>query len=58
MKYGNNVDVVNKYFNTNPLLFAVLRIPIWIHIRTFEGLLDPDPLVRGADPDPAIIKQK
>jgi hypothetical protein len=22
------------------------------------GLLDPDPLVRGTDPDPSIIKQK
>jgi len=24
----------------------------------FLGLLDPDPLVRGMDPDPSIIKQK
>ncbi len=24
----------------------------------FLGLLDPDPLVRGPDPDPSIIKQK
>ncbi len=24
----------------------------------FLGLLDPDPLVRGTDPDPYIIKQK
>jgi hypothetical protein len=44
---------------------AVLRI--WIHrIHVFLGLLDPDPLVRGMDPDldpapdpdPSIIKQK
>jgi hypothetical protein len=24
----------------------------------FFGLVDPDPLVRGTDPDPSIIKQK
>jgi hypothetical protein len=24
----------------------------------FLGLPDPDPIVRGADPDPSIIKQK
>jgi hypothetical protein len=29
-----------------------------IRIRTFLGLLDPNPLVRGTDPDPSIIKQK
>jgi hypothetical protein len=43
--------------------FAVLRIRIRIHrIHTFLGLLDPnpDPLVRGMDPDldPSIIMQK
>ncbi len=40
-------------------LLQVLRI--WIRIRRihmFLGLLDPDPLVRGMDPDPSIIKQK
>jgi hypothetical protein len=26
--------------------------------RMFLGLLDPDPLVRGTDPDPSIIKKK
>jgi hypothetical protein len=33
---------------------AVLRI------RMFLGLLDPDldPLVRGTDPDPSVLKQK
>jgi hypothetical protein len=34
----------------------VLQIRIWI--RMIRGLLDPDPLVRGTDPDPSIIKQK
>ncbi len=34
---------------------SVLRI--WIRrIRMFLGHLDPDPLVRGTDPDPSIIK--
>jgi hypothetical protein len=41
---------------------AVLRIRIQMQIRTFLGLLEPDPdlLVRGMDPDldPSIIKQK
>ena len=40
---------------------AVLRIRIRIHrIHMFLGLLDPDPdpLVRGMDPDPSIIMQK
>jgi hypothetical protein len=42
--------------NTLPL---VLRIRIH-RIHMFLGLLDPDPdpLVRGTDPDPSIIKQK
>ena len=38
----------------------VLRIRIRIHrIHMFLGLLDPDPLVRGMDPDPdpSVIKQ-
>jgi hypothetical protein len=35
---------------------SVLRIRIRIH--KFSGLLDPDPVVRGMDPDPSIIKQK
>jgi hypothetical protein len=26
--------------------------------RMFLRLLDPDPVVRGTDPDPSIIKQK
>ncbi len=38
---------------------AVLRI--WIRIHVFLGFPDPDPLVRGMDPDPgldpSIIKQ-
>jgi hypothetical protein len=33
---------------------AVLRI----RIRMFLGLMDPDPLVKGMDPDPSISKQK
>ncbi len=38
---------------------AVLWIRIRIHqIHMFLGLQDPDPLVRGMDPDPSIIMQK
>jgi hypothetical protein len=38
---------------TGKHLFLVLRIRIRIRrIRLFSGLLDPDPLVRGMDPDP------
>jgi hypothetical protein len=47
------------------VLTAVLRIRIRIHrIHVFLGLLDPDPLVRGMDPDqdpdldPSNIMQK
>jgi hypothetical protein len=29
-----------------------------IRIRMFLGLLDPDPVVRGTDPDPSILKHK
>jgi hypothetical protein len=47
----NEIEVVKE---------PVLRIRIhWIHV--FLSLLDPDPLVRGMDPDPGldpIIKQK
>ncbi len=34
-----------------PQLTDLLREPVF-------GLPDPDPLVRGTDPDPAIINQK
>jgi hypothetical protein len=36
---------------------SVLRIRIR-RISMFLGLLDPDPLVRGMDSDPSIIKEK
>ncbi len=46
----NDVNVPSK---------AVLQIRIRIHrIHMFLGILDPDPLFRGMDPDPSIIKQK
>ncbi len=43
--------------NSNPVLRILTRIR---RIRMFLGLLnpDPDPLVKGMDPDPSIIKQK
>ncbi len=40
------------------LLQAVFRFRIRIRIHVFFGLPDPDPLVRGMDPDPSIIIQK
>ncbi len=45
-----------KYIMGQILVFiAVLRIRIWIRIHRihmFLGLPDPNPLVRGLDPDP------
>ncbi len=37
-------------------LFWFVRSVLGIRIRTFLGLPDPDPLVRGVDPDPAKIE--
>ena len=35
---------------------AVFRIPIRIHrVHMFLGLTDPDPLIRGMDPDPSLF---
>jgi hypothetical protein len=46
--------VINERFNI-VLYLSVLRIRIRIRrIRMFLGLLDPDPLVRGVDPDPNL----
>jgi hypothetical protein len=42
-------------------LFSLWKEPVLrIRIHMFLGLLDPDPLVRGMDPDPdpSIIKLK
>jgi hypothetical protein len=53
------------YIIGGEVLTAELRIQIRIRIRihrihVFLGLLDPDPLVRGMDPDldPSNIKKK
>jgi hypothetical protein len=50
--------VSHKIFCLSNIQELVLRI----RIRMFLGLLDPDPLVRGIDPDPypdySVIKQK
>ncbi len=37
---------------------SVFRIRIRIRIHVFFGIPDPDPLVRGMDPDPSIIMEK
>ncbi len=45
------------YIICGVVLTAVLRIRIRIRIhriQVFLGLLDPDPLVRGMDPDPDL----
>jgi hypothetical protein len=51
----------NDEIVTNVLsrLVTVFRIRIY-RIHMFLGLLDPDPdpLVRGMDPDPSIVMQK
>jgi hypothetical protein len=46
-KIGGNVNIFFCHFR-------LLRIRIHI----FLGLLDPDPFIRGMDPDPSIIKKK
>ncbi len=40
--------------------FYPFHAVLWIRIRMFLGLLDPDPLLSCTDPDlgPSIIKQK
>jgi hypothetical protein len=54
---------MEKFISGIQHLYAVLRIRIY-RIHVFLGLPDPDPLVRGMDPDPAqdpdpsIIMQK
>ncbi len=53
--------IATDWFVLSELLEPVLRIRIRIYqIHMFLGLLDPDPLVRGMDPDPdpSITKQK
>ncbi len=50
------VTIVTALGKQMPQIFAVFRIRIRIHM--FLGLPDPDPLVRGMDPDPSIIMQK
>ncbi len=42
----------------NVHLFQNCRLLLVFRIRMFLGLPDPDPLVRGPDPDPSIVKQK
>jgi hypothetical protein len=50
--------VLGAHSSQVALVFSSVAEPIRIHV--FLGLLDPDPdpLVRGMDPDPSIIKQK
>ncbi len=54
----------NKPTTTNKSLFksnvgtVKLRAVLWILIRTFWGLPDPDPSLFCTDPDPSINKGK
>jgi hypothetical protein len=49
---------INPFLYSYQMLRSVLRNSRICRIRMFKGLLDPDPLVRGMDPDPSIIKKK
>ena len=49
---GHSRSLIQQNYALN--LFAVFRI----RIHMFLGLPDPDPLVRGMDPDPSIIMHK
>jgi hypothetical protein len=51
--FYENIEISFDSASLTPLL------RIWIRkIRMFLGLLNPDPLIRGTDPDPSFIKQK
>jgi hypothetical protein len=55
-------QIRNTARETEELLLPVLRIRIRIQLRRirtsiFLGPLDPDPLVRGMDPDPVLHHQ-
>ncbi len=45
-------DLRNKVM---PLTVLRILIRDWIRIPMFLGVLDPDPLVRGTDPDPSLF---
>ncbi len=59
MGRGERGSQVSQHFQAKlpdlSIYSAVLRIRIH-RIHMFLGLLDPDPLVWGMDPDPSIIK--
>ncbi len=52
----NTVDELTRGEGRQVSLPSSPVFRIWIHM--FLGLPDTDPLVRGMDPDPSIIKQK
>ncbi len=58
----SNVDEKGVNFDMQSYIPIIQRIGKNIGSKTkvlrFLGLPDPDPLVRGTDPDPSIIKQK
>jgi hypothetical protein len=50
----DEVDILRETSDKVRMVFAVFRIH---RIHVCLGLPDPDPLVRGMDPDPSIIMQ-
>ncbi len=51
--FSDQSDLLKILYHPAPVLRIRIR-----KIRIFLGLLDPDPLVRGTDADPSIMKQK
>jgi hypothetical protein len=60
--YLVTVDVDPKSTTYSQVISKLHYKEVWIRIRIrihmVLGLPDPDPLVRGMDPDPSIIMQK
>jgi hypothetical protein len=54
----NSNEEAKSLVFTNTLSYAYSEVVFWILTRKYLGLPDPDPLIRGMDPDPSIIKQK
>ena len=55
---AGRAEMTGKPPPARPVFASPRKAVLRIRIRMFLGLLDPDPLVRGSDPDPSIIKQK
>jgi hypothetical protein len=58
ISFYNNGHLAGSHQQFAEFFIINLRNMSVLWIRMFLGLQDPDPLVRGTDPDPSIIKQK